>query len=269
MRSAVLIPFLTFASFLSLSLAATAHAQDTTASQLPDVPKPLIVGPKDAATLRNTPRNFLKDQEAIWTSPIHLRPSNIAGPVVLFAATTVAITTDHQVMSSSRLLDTSLNSHASTASNGLVGVFVALPVTLYGYGHLAHRTQAEETGILGGEAIVDSLVVNEVMKVVAERERPDVDGAKGKFFQSGVGTGSSFPSNHSIIAWSSAAVLASEYPGTFNDIAIYGLATGVSVTRVMARQHFPSDVLVGSAVGWMIGRYVFRHHQRSRDESHF
>ena len=239
------------------------------ANPLPDVPKPLIVEPQDAATLRNSPRNILKDQEAIWTSPIRLRNSNVAGPIVLALATTVAITTDHQVMTSSRLQDASLNNQANTASNGLVGAFVALPVALYGMGHLRHHTQAEETGILGGEAMLDSLAVNEVLKLVAQRERPTVDGAKGKFFQSGVGTGSSFPSNHSILAWSSAAVIASEYPGPLTGIAVYGMATGVSITRVLARQHFPSDVLVGSAVGWMIGRYVWRHHQRSRDLNYF
>ena len=266
MRLVVLIPILTIVS--SLSLPARAQSQDTPNS-LPDVPKPLIVSDRETATLGNSPRNILKDQEAIWTSPFRLRTDNVAYPIVLVAATTVAITTDHQIMSSSRLKDTSLNHHADTASNGLVGAFVGVPVLLYGWGHLGHSTQAEEAGILGGEAILDSIVVNEVMKVAAERERPTVDGARGRFFQSGVGTGSSFPSNHSIIAWSSATILASEYPGPLNDIAFYGLATGVSVTRVLARQHFPSDVLVGSAVGWMIGRYVFRHHQCSHDLSHF
>ena len=246
--------------------------QETTGqagNPLPDVPKPLIVGPQDAATLRNTPRNILKDQAAIWTSPIRLRPSNVAGPIVLALATTVAITTDHQVMTSSRLQDASLNSHANTASNGLVGVFVALPVAFYGVGRLRHFTQSQETGILGGEAMVDSLAVNEVMKLVSLRERPTVDGARGKFFQTSVATGSSFPSNHSILAWSSAAVIASEYPGRLTALAVYGMATGVSITRILARQHFPSDVLVGSAVGWMIGRYVWRHHQRSRDLNYF
>jgi membrane-associated phospholipid phosphatase len=45
-------------------------------------------------------------------------------------------------------------------------------------------------------------------------------------------------------------------------ITVYGLATGVSLTRVLAKQHFPSDVLVGSAVGWLVGRYVFRKHHK-------
>jgi len=59
-------------------------------------------------------------------------------------------------------------------------------------------------------------------------------------------------------------VIASEYPGTMTEIAAYGLATGLSLTRVLGRQHFPSDVLVGSAAGWLVGHYVYRKHHRIR-----
>jgi membrane-associated phospholipid phosphatase len=137
-------------------------------------------------------------------------------------------------------------------------------VLIYGLGHIHHDDHATETGILAGEAMVDSLIVDEAMKAVSMRERPTVDDAKGKFFQSGVGLGSSFPSTHSIVAWSSAAVIASEYPGPMTKITAYGLATGLSLTRVLARQHFPSDVLVGSAFGWMLGRYVA--HKRHKED---
>jgi membrane-associated phospholipid phosphatase len=238
-------------------------------NSLPDVPKPLVVSPQDAATLRNTPRNILKDQAAIWTSPIRLRPSNIAGPAVLVLATTVAITTDRQVMSSSRLNDAALNRHAETASNGLVGALIGLPVAFYGVGRMHHDSHAQETGILGSEAMIDGIAVNEVIKLVARRERPFVDNARGKFFQSSVGSDSSFPSNHCVFAWSSAAVIASEYPDWRSQFAVYGVATGVSATRILARQHFPSDVLVSSAVGWMIGRYVFHRRQRSHERNFF
>ena len=50
-------------------------------------------------------------------------------------------------------------------------------------------------------------------------------------------------------------------------IAAYGLATGVSLTRVMGQEHFPSDVLVGSSLGWLIGHNVVRHHHhKSREQ---
>ena len=221
------------------------------------------VDSNDSNTLKKTPLNILKDQEAVWTSPARFREHDLAFWVPLGLATTVLVTTDHQVMSSSRLNDTSLNNHAVTASNGLTGGFVAAPILIYGLGHIHHDDHATETGILGGEAMIDSLVVDEAMKAVSMRERPALDGAQGKFFQTSVGLDSSFPSTHGMIAWSSAAVIASEYPGPLTQIAAYGLATGVSLTRVLGKQHFPSDVLVGSAVGWLVGRYVV--HKRHKE----
>lgn len=250
-----------FAAPLVLLFALCAHAQNG-ATALPDAPTPAPQPENNAVTLRNTPRNILEDQKAIWTSPARIRESNAAGPAILVLATTVLITTDHQVMSSSGLIDPSLNSDASTASNGLLGGFVATPVLIYGMGHIHHDDYATQTGILGGEAMVNSLVVDQVMKFISLRERPTVDGARGRFFQTSVGTDSSFPSTHCMIAWSSAAVIASQYNGPLTKITAYSLATGLSVTRVLARQHFPSDVLVGSAVGWMIGRYVAHRHHR-------
>jgi len=236
---------------------------------LPDAPQPQSSDPdlpadRDRVTLRNTPLHILKDQAAIWTSPARVRDGDLPILVPLVLATTVAITTDHQAMNSSKLQNPSLNNEAVTASNGLLGGFVVAPVAIYGMGFLHHDEHATETGTLAGEAMVDSLVVDEVMKAVTMRERPTLDGAKGKFFQSSVGLDSSFPSTHSIIAWSSATVIAEEYPGPLTEIAAYGLATGVSLTRVLGKQHFPSDVLVGSAVGWMVGRYVV--HKRRRYE---
>jgi membrane-associated phospholipid phosphatase len=212
--------------------------------------------------------SILKDQEAIWTSPAHMREHTMAFVVPLGLATALAVTIDHQAMSSSKLQNTSLNNHAATASNGLLGAFVAGPVVLYGLGHMRHSEHAAETGMLAGEAMVDSLVVDEAMKAVAMRERPAVDGAKGKFFQTSVGLDSSFPSTHSFIAWSSAAVLASEYDSRLAKFTIYGLATGVSATRVLGREHFPSDVVVASGLGWLVGRYVYHKHHHYVVEDH-
>ncbi len=255
----------TFLLVPALIPCARAQGVDTA---LPDAPQAQTGGQapgNDKTALRSVPLNLLKDQEGIWTSPLRIRESNAIVPVTLILATTVLITTDHQVMSSSKLQNTSLNNEATTASTGLLGGFIALPVAMYGLGHLKHDDHAAETGILGGEAMLNGLAVSEVMKFVSLRERPPIDSAKGRFFQTSVGSNSSFPSNHSVIAWSSAAVIASEYSGPLTKITAYGLATGVSLTRVLGRDHFPSDVFVGSAVGWLIGRYVVHRHAHWAD----
>jgi hypothetical protein len=108
------------------------------------------------------------------------------------------------------------------------------------------------------------MVVSEVLQYATSRERPPVDNGHGKFFQ---GSGFSFPSNHATVAWSLASVLAEEYPGWWSQLAVYTGATAVSLARVVGQQHFPSDVLVGSAVGYLIGHYVYRaRHDGSRTE---
>jgi membrane-associated phospholipid phosphatase len=56
-------------------------------------------------------------------------------------------------------------------------------------------------------------------------------------------------------------------------VGAYGIASAVSLSRFTGRQHYLSDVLVGSAAGYGIGRYVYRAHHRAKtagdeEESH-
>jgi hypothetical protein len=232
---------------------AAAHSQSS--SPLPDAPTPA----PDAPTVHNVPRNLLHDQAGIWTFPMHTSDSGALEGIVLVVAAAGLGAEDRHIMQN-HFHDASTIDQANTASQGLVGLFAAAPVVFYGLGVMHHDDEAQQTGVMAGEAIVDSLAVNEAIRICARRERPAVDDAKGKFFKTGVFSDSSFPSNHSVVAWSSAAVIASSYKGFLTQITAYGLATGVSVTRVVSRNHFPSDVLVGSAVGWLIGRYVYHRH---------
>jgi membrane-associated phospholipid phosphatase len=38
------------------------------------------------------------------------------------------------------------------------------------------------------------------------------------------------------------------------------------MTRLMGQQHFPADLLVGSAVGWLVGHYVYKHRHRYEEK---
>lgn len=231
----------------------TSQDAHNSAASLPDAPEPV--------TLRGTPVRILKDQAAIWTSSARIRKGDLVWLAPLAVATGVSIATDHHTMKSVVSHDVDFNKNSVDASNVLFGGFVAAPVALYGIGYFKGNDHAREAGLLGGEALVDGLVVDEAMKLVFRRERPAVKDARGHFFEGSV-SDSSFPSTHSVLAWSSAAVLAGEYPSRWAQVGIYTMATGVSLTRVMGQEHFPTDVVVGSAAGWLIGRYVFRAHHR-------
>ena len=244
---------------LSLVLAADPRARAQTT--LPDAPKP-----QPDVTLRDTPRNLLHDQAAIWTSPAHLHTRDLEWMVPLAAVTGLTIATDRSAMTHVVSQDPSFNQTSINASNALIGGFIAAPVALFGWGDIRKNPRAREAGILSGEAMIDGVVVEQGTKLIFWRERPTVDNAKGKFFQTGAGVDSSFPSSHSVVAWSAAAVLAGEYPSRLSQVLIYSAATGVSLTRVMGQQHFPTDAIVGSVAGWLVGHHVFRkHHKVSLD----
>ena len=112
--------------------------------------------------------------------------------------------------------------------------------------------------MLGGEALLDSLIVVEVLKSVTRRERPYVTHDAGHFFDSG----DSFPSGHAIGSWALASVVAHEYAHTkWVPFAAYGLAGVVSMARFAAQKHYASDIVAGGAMGWFIGRYVYQTHE--------
>ena len=238
-----------------------------TSASLPDAPVPQntptsgpALPPKpEPITLLGTPKRILLDQKAIWTSPLHLQPADGLWLLPLAAVTGTMIGSDQHTMNSLIHINASDQQHFVTISNASLGALGIAPATMYLWSLGRDAPQAHETGILSGEALVDSLAVSQVIQFVSLRDRPNVNDAKGSFFSSGP-LDSSFPSNHAAAAWALAAVVGDEYPGWLTRTAVYGLATTVSVSRVLAEQHFPSDVVVGSAAGWLIGHYVYRAH---------
>ncbi|WP_158944648.1 capsule assembly Wzi family protein [Granulicella sp. S190] len=239
-------------------------------SSLPEAPEPQVaVGslPKtemkksadEEITLSGLPRRLLIDQKVIWTSPLYLQPSDAIWLAPLGATTGLLIGSDEHTMTSLIHINAHDQSKFNTLSDAGVAGLGALPASMYLWSLFNYAPQAHETSLLTGEAVADSLAVTGVAKLVTRRDRPAIDNSKGDFFDSNP-TESSFPSTHATAAWAMASVIGDEYPGWITRTAVYGLATGVSVSRVLAEQHFPSDVLIGSATGWLIGHYIYRAH---------
>jgi membrane-associated phospholipid phosphatase len=126
---------------------------------------------------------------------------------------------------------------------------------IYVVGKLTHRARLTETGLLAGEAYLDSGIVIGVVKLVSQRPRPNLDSGNGHFFSGGM----SFPSGHSSSAWSVATVIAYEYrKRRIIQIGAYAAAAAVALARYSGRYHFMSEILMGSAVGFYTGRFVYR-----------
>src|SRR3984893_10133675 len=204
-------------------------------------------------------KNIAADQKALWIGPKNLRWVDADWLVPLGGTAAAMFATDTEY---SKHLSNSPNriKFSKNVSNyGLVSI-VGIGGVLYLGGHLTHYDHKMETGILAGEAAIDSLAPVYAMKYAFGRERPQQDNYRGRFGQGDV----SFPSEHAAAAWSIASVIAHEYPGPLTSLFVYGLASAVRPSRVTGKQHFPSDVLVGSAIGWFEGMYVYRKHHDPR-----
>jgi membrane-associated phospholipid phosphatase len=206
-------------------------------------------------------KNILRDQKAIWTSPFHLHGRDARWLAPLGLTTAGLIATDRQtgdeIGESHRQLNVSR--YVSYAGSGYAVGGVAL--SFYLVGRAGHNDRARETGLLGAEGLIDSAIVVTVLKEITQRRRPLAATGRGDFFKGG----SSFPSGHAIESWALATIIANEYHDhRLVQISAYGLATAVSLSRFTGRKHYLSDVLVGSAMGYGIGRYVYRtHHQKN------
>src|SRR6266849_8104984 len=209
-------------------------------------------------------RNILRDQRAIWTSPLHLQGDDAKWLVPLSLSTAALIATDRRSAGALHNDRLRLNISRDVAYLGSAGGASSIAAAFYLIGRATHNARARETGLLGGEALIDGGIVSGVIKHVTQRRRPRAP-EPGDFFEGGL----SFPSGHTTAAWSLATIVANEYRhNRLVQVSAYGLAAAASMARFTGRNHFLSDVLVGSAIGYGIGRYVYRtHHDPALDST--
>jgi len=198
-------------------------------------------------------KHLVSDQKQFWTSPAHLETKDLKWILPGAGITAAFIASDSwwskQVPLSHVATSKKVSDYGTYSLMGLSGASFLL-------GHVMHDDQLSEAGLLSGEAAINAAAIAYAFKEITQRQRPYQGNGHGNFFAGG----SSFPSEHSAIAWSIASVWAHEYPGWFSQIAAYGLASAVSITRVTAKQHFASDAIIGGALGWYLARQVYRAH---------
>jgi membrane-associated phospholipid phosphatase len=199
-------------------------------------------------------RRFGRDQEEIYSAPFHR--SNLKWDVLFLAGTGVLIATDRQA--SRALPSDHLDLSRNISSVGLYGTSAAAGV-LWLSGLATHNEHTRETGALSAEAFANAVPVYVGLQLITGRERPIEGTGNGRFWRNNA-LNSSFPSGHALFTWSVASVIAHEYPRPWVKWLVYGTATAVSVTRFTGREHFPSDVVVGSVFGYLIGRHIFQAH---------
>ena len=224
-----------------------------TDAHFPDPPSPDETA-TDHMDRSSALRRVLQDQKEIYTAPFHRR--NLKWDLVFLAATGGLIAGDRHISGTLSRDHVDVSQHISD-----VGMYsmMASVTGLWLFGVKTQDAHASETGILAVEAFGNTAAVVGLTQVIGGRERPTEGYGHGRFWQNNA-FGSSFPSAHSSFTWTLASVVAHEYPQSWVRCLVYGTATTVSVTRMTGLKHFPSDVAVGGAFGYLVGRQIFNSH---------
>jgi membrane-associated phospholipid phosphatase len=202
-------------------------------------------------------KNIFHDQKEIWTSPFKLQGEDAKWAIPLALGTGALIATDRYtsdwVTQGGDLPDWSHN----VSWFGKAYVTGGVAAGMYAAGKAFHNEKLSETGLLAGESLVDTGIVTEVLKVTFRRERPSAGTERSEFFDGGT----SFPSGHSSTVWSVATVVAYEYnKNPWIKYGSFAAATAVSLSRFSGRNHFLSDIVIGGAIGFGVGRFVYKEH---------
>ncbi len=215
--------------------------------------------------------SYLTDTKSVFTNPFKWN----AGKIVVAAAITTGTIAliawgDRPVQqffsrNESEFIDKSSYYFFDPLGSGLISI-PALGA-FYAYGAIWKDKRAKETALKGLEAYVITVVLTNVIKQVAHRHRPyqdlppdphawngpfDWGGEYGPFGYN------SFPSGHSSSVFAVATVVALEYWHTkWVPAVCFGLAGITAIYRLAVNQHWASDVLFGSAIGFAVGSMVY------------
>ena len=140
----------------------------------------------------------------------------------------------------------------------------AFPFAFYMCGLARKDSYAQHTVLMVGEAVLDSEILTTVMKDIDRRLLPAQVPSSSDFSDTWFlghgrvlrGTGS-FPSGHTIAAFSIATIFADRYPKPrWHRWVAFGLAGLVGFSRMPLQAHYPSDVFAGAVLGYSIAHYV-------------
>jgi membrane-associated phospholipid phosphatase len=186
---------------------------------------------------------------------------------VVTCATTIAFTQDTRIWEY-------FEAHQSqTADNlskyvfepfGDIKVSSVLIGSLYIGGRLAKNKRITGTSLVAAKSLFVSAVFAKIVKELTHRYYDEETGLPvwdGPFSDSKY---SSFPSGHATVAFSFATVFALEYKSTiWVPALLYTLATGTAIERLYNNNHWASDVIVGAALGFVTGRFMWKQSRKT------
>lgn len=198
-------------------------------------------------------------QYRIWTFPKQLRHRNVLLPSLAVAGITAGLVfSDHSVANSFRGTNAFAQFNNVFAANNTKNAILATPLAFYGLSLIRRDRYAQQTAIEAGEALLQAELVAAALKAITQRPGPGgfapTAYSHGTWFS---GHSGAFPSSHSATAFAVASVFARRYSNhKWVPYVAYGSASLVAFSTLTLVGHYPSEVFLGSAIGFSIGNFA-------------
>ena len=185
------------------------------------------------------------------------------------AATTLALVYDDEIFN--YIDKTFTNSQSNTISQytDIFGeeLFIVPSIAVtYAIGAIDKNQRLKNMSLATLQSFIFAEVASAGIKVMTCRMRPlEVNESMSQSWLGPFATfeSTSFVSGHATRAFALATTVAGFYPEKkWLGIVSYSLATATSIGRVISEEHWTSDVIVGAALGYFIGRGVVKFNEK-------
>jgi membrane-associated phospholipid phosphatase len=158
------------------------------------------------------------------------------------------------------------NRAGSSAIDRLASFGEWSPLAAVGVAGLAALSESDSrlsnTGIAALQAGATGYVASAGLKYAVGRARPAAESGPTDFEPFGR-SDASFPSNHATIMWAAVTPFAREYDAPW----LYGLAALTNAGRIASREHWLSDTVASTVIGWAIGDFFWEQRKKGGDQA--
>lgn len=218
----------------------------------------------DAVSFYNTSIDFIQ-------SPFHFDSHDFMMTGIITGVTALSFALDNSIRNDVKTMhSSSMDNITNVGEKFGSGVYgLALSGALYLGGQVVKDNELRKTGVMLAEAIFLNGITTEILKIVIGRSRPytnegfDFDPFKISFKDDD----NSLPSGHTSTAFTIATVLSERIDNTFASIALYSFAGLTALQRIYADRHWFSDLVLGAAIGTVVGLKVVKLNSEYEDQS--
>ena len=166
----------------------------------------------------------------------------------------------------------SINSQSNSSSvwvntsKSVYPIAIAAPVGTFAVGYFSKNKSLQKSAIDMVGALAINTAIVQSLKYIVNRQRP-YQKYPGEVFPYQYETDASFPSGHASTAFATATSISLNCKKWYVVVPAYAWATAVGYSRLYMGEHYPSDVIIGAAIGagsawlshWLTKKYFAWH----------